>query len=38
MNSKGDDAFVFDSSAFINGARHHYYPDTMRAVWDLVET
>ena len=38
MNSKGDDAFVFDSSAFINGARHHYYLDTMRAVWDLVET
>jgi hypothetical protein len=38
MNSKGDEAFAFDSSAFINGARHHYYLDTMRAVWDLVET
>lgn len=38
MKSKGDDQFVFDSSAFINGARHHYYLDTMRAVWDLVET
>lgn len=29
--------FVFDTSAFINGARHHYYLDTMRPVWTLVE-
>lgn len=29
--------YVFDSSAFINGARHHYYLNTMAAVWDLVE-
>ncbi len=29
--------YVFDSSAFINGARHHYFPSTMGAVWRLVE-
>jgi len=29
--------FVFDSSAFINGARHHYHLDTMRPIWALVE-
>lgn len=29
--------FVFDSSAFINGCRHHYFLDTMRPVWTLVE-
>lgn len=29
--------FVFDSSAFINGSRHHYYLDTMAGVWRLVE-
>lgn len=29
--------FVFDSSAYINGSRHHYFLDTMRAVWTLVE-
>jgi len=29
--------FVFDSSAFINGTRHHYFLDTMRPVWTLVE-
>jgi hypothetical protein len=37
MNSKRGDEFVFDSSAFINGAHHHYHLDTMRPVWDLVE-
>ncbi len=30
--------FVFDSGAFINGAQHHYFLDTMAAVWGLVET
>ena len=29
--------FVFDSSAFINGSRHHYPLDTMPSVWRLVE-
>lgn len=29
--------FVFDTSAFINGSRHHYYLDTMAGVWTLVE-
>jgi len=29
--------FVFDTSAFINGSRHHYYLETMQPVWDLVE-
>lgn len=29
--------FVFDSSAFINGSRHHYHLDTMPSVWRLVE-
>lgn len=29
--------FVFDTSAFINGSRHHYFIETMRPVWDLVE-
>jgi hypothetical protein len=29
--------FVFDSSAFINGANHHYFVDTMQPVWALVE-
>jgi hypothetical protein len=29
--------FVFDSSAFINGAHHHYFVDTMRPIWALVE-
>jgi pyruvate-formate lyase-activating enzyme len=37
MSSKLGDEFVFDSSAFINGAHHHYFLDTMRPVWDLVE-
>ncbi len=27
---------MFDSSAFINGTRHYYF-DTMRAVWTLIE-
>ena len=30
--------FVFDSGAFINGAQHHYFLDTMAPVWGLVET
>jgi hypothetical protein len=29
--------FVFDTSAFINGSRHHYFLDTMPGVWTLVE-
>jgi len=29
--------FVFDTSAFINGSRHHYFLDTMAGVWTLVE-
>jgi len=29
--------FVFDTSAFINGSRHHYFITTMRSVWDLIE-
>lgn len=29
--------FIFDSGAFINGAQHHYFLDTMAPVWDLVE-
>lgn len=29
--------FVLDSSAFINGSRHHYHLDTMRPIWTLVE-
>lgn len=29
--------FVFDSSAFINGSRYHFFPDIMRPVWVLVE-
>jgi hypothetical protein len=29
--------FVFDTSAFLNGARHHYFFDTMPGVWALVE-
>jgi hypothetical protein len=29
--------FVFDTSAFINGSRHHYFLDTMAGVWALVE-
>ncbi len=37
MSSKADDEFVFDSSAFINGARHHYFLDSMPGVWNLVE-
>src|ERR1700733_9479205 len=37
MSSKAGDEFVFDSSAFINGARHHYFLDSMAAVWTLVE-
>jgi hypothetical protein len=37
MSLSADDVFVFNSSAFINGANHHYYIATMRAVWTLVE-
>jgi Domain of unknown function (DUF4411) len=37
MSSKAGDEFVFDSSAFINGARHHYFLDSMPGVWTLVE-
>lgn len=29
--------FVFDTSAFINGSRHHYFLDSMPGVWALVE-
>lgn len=29
--------FVFDTSAFVNGSHHHYFLDTMRPVWTLVE-
>jgi hypothetical protein len=29
--------FVFDTSAFINGSRHHYFLDSMAGVWTLVE-
>jgi Domain of unknown function (DUF4411) len=29
--------FVFDTIAFINGSRHHYFLDTMPGVWTLVE-
>ncbi len=29
--------FVFDTSAFLNGSRHHYFLDTMRPIWTLVE-
>jgi hypothetical protein len=29
--------FVFDTSAYLNGSRHHYFLDTMRPVWTLVE-
>jgi len=28
--------FVFDTSAFINGWRFHYPPETFPSVWDLV--
>jgi hypothetical protein len=29
--------FVFDTSAFLNGSRYHYFIDTMPGVWALVE-
>jgi hypothetical protein len=29
--------FVFDTSAYLNGANHHYFLDTMGGVWTLVE-
>jgi uncharacterized protein DUF4411 len=28
--------FVFDTSAFINGWRDHYMPNTFPSVWDLI--
>lgn len=28
--------FVFDTSAFINGWRHHYFPATFPGVWTTV--
>jgi hypothetical protein len=30
--------FVFDTSAYINGWRDHYPPETFPSVWQLIET
>lgn len=29
---------MFDTSAFINGAHHHYYIESMPSVWQFVES
>lgn len=29
--------FVFDTSAFINGRRDHFFPDMVASAWNLVE-
>lgn len=28
---------VFDTSAFLNGWRHHLFPDTFPSVWELID-
>lgn len=30
--------FVFDTSAYLNGWRDHYPPETFPGVWELIET